>query len=191
MKKMYTSINKEALNEIFEFIRQGEVFSVLTYDEIITYEIIQENAELKNKIENVKNPHVNYNNFVNNEILNNNFVDNNITPNKKIKSQNKDKYNDINTGIELKEQTKGLTGLNVASNRMVNNIVSKKALEDYNNNLRGTTLDPTKKSNYKIKNDKNFLEENVKKLKEVKKNIENKNITENVVKKEKKRMLRN
>lgn len=30
MNKMYTAINKEALNEIFDFIKAGEVFSVLT-----------------------------------------------------------------------------------------------------------------------------------------------------------------
>lgn len=130
MKKMYISINKEALGEIFDFIRQGEVFSVLTYDEIITYELMQENNELKNKIENIKNPHVNYNNYVNNDIINNNYNENNVTPNKKTKTQNKDKYIEINTGIELKEQTKGLTGLNVPSNRMISNIISKKALDE-------------------------------------------------------------
>lgn len=42
----------------------------------------------------------------------------------------KDKYNDINTGVELKEITKGLTGLNVGSNKLISNIVSKKALDD-------------------------------------------------------------
>lgn len=48
-------------------------------------------------------------------------------------------------------------------------------------------MDPNKKSNYKIKNDKNFLEENVKKLKEVKKNIDTKPIIDpNSSKKDKK-----
>lgn len=48
---MYDFINQEGLDEIFEFIKGGEVFSLPTYDEILTYELIEENLKLKEELE--------------------------------------------------------------------------------------------------------------------------------------------
>jgi len=80
----------------------------------------------------------------------------------------KDKYDEIDTGMTLKDHNTGLTGLNVGSkNKLVNNIISKKALDNYNNNLRGEAIDGSKKKNtFQPKSNKNFLEENMKKIKE-------------------------
>jgi len=54
---MYAYINQDNLDELFEFIKQGEVFSLLTYDEILTYEIVQENEELKEELEEIRGGH--------------------------------------------------------------------------------------------------------------------------------------
>mmetsp|Transcript_66061 Transcript_66061/g.142601 ORF Transcript_66061/g.142601 Transcript_66061/m.142601 type:complete len:222 (+) Transcript_66061:872-1537(+) len=71
----------------------------------------------------------------------------------------------------MKDHSQGLTGLNVGQkNKLVNNVISKKALDNYNNNLRGDTLDgSTPQRKYKFQpSDKNFAEENMKKLEEIK-----------------------
>jgi hypothetical protein len=62
------------------------------------------------------------------------------------------------------EITKGLTGLNIGNKKKESiNFVSKKTLDDYNNNLRSNTIgEGNKKSNYPVKTDKNFLDLNKK-----------------------------
>jgi len=51
---MYEVMDKENLDEFFEFIKCGEVFSLTTYDEIMTWDLKQETDKLKKMLENVK-----------------------------------------------------------------------------------------------------------------------------------------
>lgn len=50
--------------------------------------------------------------------------------NKNINGDSKDKYNDLDTAMKVKEVTKGLNGLNTGNKKKDLVIISKKALDD-------------------------------------------------------------
>jgi len=79
---------------------------------------------------------------------------------------NVDKYDELDTALKVKEVTKGLAGLNTGNLKKEPNIISKKMIDNYNNNLRSETVDGTaRKSKWVPTTNRNFFEENRLKIK--------------------------
>lgn len=115
------------MDEFFEFIKNGEVFSLTTYDEIITYEIKQENERLKDKLRGLKDDPTTE--FKLDPILSTGRFNNTNNPNN-LNNINKNKYDDDDTAFKVREVTKGLSGLNTGNKKKDSVIISKKALDD-------------------------------------------------------------
>lgn len=165
--KMYDVMDKENLDEFFEFIKSGEVFSLTTYDEIMTWELKQDTDKLKKMLENVKGTAQTGTEFKLDPVLKDKNSPLKNQNNLRNKSRNPvDKYDELDTAMKVKEVTKGLAGLNTGNLKKESNIISKKMIDDYNNNLRSDTIDGSaRKSKWVPTTNRNFFEENRLKIK--------------------------